>query len=64
MNSRSDDAEASQTRSRTGKFAIAAESRYPKARKRSKKVAKEMTPHEIALGDMYARQFFKKRKND
>ena len=44
-------------------FAIAAESRYPKAKKRKKQVAKEMTPKEIALGDMWAREFFKRRKN-
>ncbi len=43
-------------------FAIASESRYPNARKRKKKVAKEMTPGEIALGDMWAREFVKTRK--
>ncbi len=43
-------------------FAIAGESRYPNARKRKKKVAKEMTPGEIALGDMWAREFLKIRK--
>ncbi len=43
-------------------FAIAAESRYASARKRKKKVAKEMTPEEIALGDMWAREFRNTRK--
>ena len=43
-------------------FAIAAESHYPNAKKRKKKVAKEMTPREIALGDMWAREFRKDRK--
>lgn len=42
-------------------FAIAARSHYPKANKRKKQVAKEMTPGEIALGDMWAREFFKAR---
>jgi len=43
-------------------FAIAAESRHPGAKKRKKKVAKEMTPGEIALGDMWAREFLSARK--
>ena len=43
-------------------FAIAAESRHPGANKRRKKVAKEMTPGEIALGDMWAREFRTERK--
>ena len=43
-------------------FAIAAESNHPGARKRKKKVAKKMTPGEIALGDMWAREFDKARK--
>ena len=43
-------------------FTIAGESRYPYAKKRKKKVAKEMTPREIALGDMWAREFRKDRK--
>ena len=44
-------------------FAVAAESRYPKAKKRKKRVADEMTPKEIALGDMWARVFLEKRKS-
>ena len=43
-------------------FAIAAGSRYPSAKKRSRKVAKEMTPGEIALGDMWAREFRNARR--
>lgn len=43
-------------------FAIAAESKYPGAKKQKKKIAKEMTPGEIALGDMWAREFEKQRK--
>ena len=42
-------------------FAIAADAKYPKAKKRKKQVAKEMTPHEIALGDMWARVFIKEQ---
>ncbi len=43
-------------------FAIAAQSRHPGAKKRSKKVAKQMTPGEIALGDMWAREYRKGKK--
>ena len=43
-------------------FAIATELRHPGAKKRKKKVAKEMTPGEIALGDMWAREFRSARK--
>lgn len=43
-------------------FAIAAESKHPGAKKQKKKIAKEMTPGEIALGDMWAREFEKQRK--
>lgn len=43
-------------------FAIAAEGKYRGAKKRMKAVAKSMTPGEIALGDMYAREFLAERK--
>jgi len=43
-------------------FAIATNAHYPGAKKRMKKVAKEMTPGEIALGDMWARAFQDARK--
>jgi TPR repeat protein len=45
-------------------FFVAAEARYPKARKRMKKVADEMTPKEIALGDMWGRVLLQKLKGD
>ena len=35
---------------------------FAKIIKRSRQVADEMTPKEIALGDMYARQFIRARK--
>jgi len=38
-------------------FAIAAQQRHPGANKLRKKVAKKMTPGEIALGDMWAREY-------
>jgi len=38
-------------------FAIAAQQRHPSANKLRKKVAKKMTPGEIALGDMWAREY-------
>jgi TPR repeat protein len=44
-------------------FTIAAQSRHPGANKRRKKVAKRMTPGEIALGDMWAREYRKGKKN-
>ena len=43
-------------------FAIATDSHHPGAKKRMKKVAKKMTAGEIALGDMWAREFAKTRK--
>jgi len=43
-------------------FAIATEAHYRGARKRMKKIAKEMTAHEISLGDMWAREYVKARK--
>ena len=45
-------------------FAIAAESRYRGAKKRMKAVAKQMTPREIALGDMWAREFRQDHKKE
>jgi TPR repeat protein len=38
-------------------FSIAAQIKYPGANKRRKKIAKKMTPREIALGDMWAREY-------
>ncbi len=38
-------------------FAVAAQSKYPGAKKRKKRIAVRMTPKEIALGDMYAREY-------
>lgn len=43
-------------------FGIAENSRYKGAKKRKKKLAKEMTPGEIALGDMWAREYRNARK--
>jgi len=45
-------------------FYLAAESRYPKARKRKKQIAQDMTPKEIALGDMWGRVLAQKLKGD
>jgi len=45
-------------------FFVASEAKFPKARKRKKQVAKEMTPKEIALGDMWGRVLAKKLKGD
>jgi len=44
-------------------FTVAAQLRHPGASKRRKKVAKKMTPGEIALGDMWAREYRKGKKN-
>jgi TPR repeat protein len=44
-------------------FAVAAQARYEDAKKRSKRVAKEMTAKEIALGDMWAREYAKEHNN-
>ena len=44
-------------------FAIAAEGKFKGAKKRMKMVAKSMTAGEIALGDMYAREFLVERKD-
>lgn len=38
-------------------FSIAAQSKYPGAKKRKKRITGRMTPKEIALGDMYAREY-------
>jgi TPR repeat protein len=43
-------------------FTIAAQSRHPGANKHRKKVAKKMTPGEIALGDMWAREYHRGKK--
>ena len=43
-------------------FAVAAQSRHPGANKRRKNIAKNMTPREIALGDMWAREYSRGKK--
>jgi TPR repeat protein len=44
-------------------FAIAAESRFKGAKKRMKAVAKRMTEGEIALGDLWAREFLRDHRS-
>jgi TPR repeat protein len=44
-------------------FKLAGASKYADARKRRKKVARELTPHELAQADLLAREWKRKRES-